>query len=805
MSIDGHLDPHDLSEMPGSLEELAQRGQEQSRLAQHLEQCEECMRLVRTIWRLRELRSPGNSDSELLTSSCSEVSEWLELTAGLREEDKEVMLAHATRCTRCACMLKEAAELTCDQAAEVNTSDGDPQLKSSTAAWQRRMAAKMTNVARFSNARELPPISSSRILHWTPRYVSITLAIAFLFLCVSSYIYFLPRRQNLDRTNELIAEAYTERRTLTLRIPGVRFGPLRIERGIGDSSYRPLALLEAETQIASRRKKEYENTEWAIAEAYTNVLEGEYDRAVHILEPKASTEYRNADFDLALAIAYFGRGVKNGSPDDIGNARESIGKAYDRNPKDAVVLFNQALIDQELSLYSQAKSEWGKYLEIDASTEWAIEARKHLADCEEMIHRKERLTDGRSLLTPESISGFTDRSMVKKEISRRIEDYQLQAFTLYYPSLIDAQISQTGDAQLWMSVLQEIAKSAELEHHDRHLVDLLGAKDLAHARAPSRKLVEAIRANRRGDEERAIAVASEAAKEFERIGNRAGALRARFEIVYALQFLSRSAECTVSAWKLAEDARHLGYSWLAAESETEAGFCETMEGKFREAFDDLSRAERLARESRYDTALDRVRVGEAGLKWQTGSVTAAWDISLTGLREFWSSSVPLERGESFCDFLDEMSEEKEMWHLQSAVLKEAVSLLEHEEDHVAEAQVLVRLAGNQLTLQQPRSAKANFERALSIFRDAPQTSSTKSQEMMVRINFAKAEALNRDFAVSASDLEKLRPISVSCTRTSALWSSFQRWVNPTACSAITLRLPKRIRQQSTCSRPDSPH
>src|SRR3954453_8864621 len=92
------------------------------------------------------------------------------------------------------------------------------------------------------------------------------------------------------------------------------------------------------------------------------------------------------------------------------------------------------------------------------------------------------------------------------------------------------------------------------------------------------ELGSAIVANQTGDEKKALNHAKSAYLGFRHIENRAGSLRAQFEIVYALQFMSRSAECVLLAHRLASDSRKAGYSWLTAEAETEAGFCADMNG-----------------------------------------------------------------------------------------------------------------------------------------------------------------------------------------------------------------------------------
>jgi CHAT domain-containing protein len=631
-------------------------------------------------------------------------------------------------------------------------------LPSATPAWQRTLAARLSAAGRFTAGNTLSKkwrLSLLRPLRSPLRLAFTASAVGLGFIG----FWFAFHRSKSETAEQLIAEAYTQKRTLPFRFPGAHYGPLRVTRGEESSHTEiPLPLLQAETQIASQKQGGNTDRQWLLASAYADILEGGFDHAIQILETDASANPDAAEIEIAIATAYYERGVQSHTPDDLGKAREAIGRALDKEPQNPIALFNRALIDEGMGLYAQAISDWQEYLQVDPSGEWSQEAREHLGNCQQMKEKKEKATDGQSLLNPGAISDSGSSMVEDSEIDRRIEDYQLQVFTSYYPDLTVKTSSSRGPSEATEKrAIRRLAEISALKHNDRLLLDFIASGSLSQARIPAQELASAIAENRVGDEQQALSQAQKAYAGFRRIGNSAGSLRAQFEMVYAMQFISRTSECITIARRLAANARHDHYSWLMAEAETQASFCSNMNGDLSGATDDLNRAVRDARDAHYEVALDRALVGEAGMQWQAGSITTSWNLALDGLKHFWASSVPYQRGESFCDFLDEMAEQEQEWHLQSAVLMESLALFEGEQDRLAEAQVLVRLAASQLMLHRPKEAKALLAKALFIFRASPQTPATQSQELMVRINLAKAEAAGHDYLASVMQLEDLRP------------------------------------------------
>ncbi|MEO8380178.1 MAG: CHAT domain-containing protein [Acidobacteriota bacterium] len=99
------------------------------------------------------------------------------------------------------------------------------------------------------------------------------------------------------------------------------------------------------------------------------LLAGRWDEALSLL-PRSGTP-------VDLAAAYYMRGMETRSIRDFGDALQALQGAAD-SPE---VLFNRALILEQLSDRVAAASEWRRYLEKDAQSGWADEARRHREAC----------------------------------------------------------------------------------------------------------------------------------------------------------------------------------------------------------------------------------------------------------------------------------------------------------------------------------------------------------------------------------------------------------------------------------------
>src|SRR5258706_9620520 len=166
--------------------------------------------------------------------------------------------------------------------------------------------------------------------------------------------------------DKLLARAYTEKRTLELRIAGADYAPLRVSRGPAASfTSRPEPLLKAEALIASQLESHPSDPGWLQAKAQADVLEGKYDAAVEALRRALELEPHSPAILIDLATAYFQRAQQEDRKEDFGAAYEYLSQALKLHPDDPVALFNRAIVAERQFLYHQALDDWDHYLRVD--------------------------------------------------------------------------------------------------------------------------------------------------------------------------------------------------------------------------------------------------------------------------------------------------------------------------------------------------------------------------------------------------------------------------------------------------------
>ncbi len=103
------------------------------------------------------------------------------------------------------------------------------------------------------------------------------------------------------------------------------------------------------------------------------LAEGQAARAAETLAPLASSA-NDAGLLTDIAAALLAR--RNDG--DAKQAFELLTRAVTLDPSRAEAWFNLALAAEALGDPSRARETWAKYLALDASSEWAAEARRHL-------------------------------------------------------------------------------------------------------------------------------------------------------------------------------------------------------------------------------------------------------------------------------------------------------------------------------------------------------------------------------------------------------------------------------------------
>jgi tetratricopeptide (TPR) repeat protein len=290
--------------------------------------------------------------------------------------EAEVLARHAAACDYCGTLLREAlADFSEDVTAEEEITL--EALESSHHEWQEQMAV------RLSNSGPWP-----RVLGWFRRHLFPNhrvpvwvYAAAVAVLGAPGVLIYLHQ----PSVETLLAAAYTDQRTLELRIPEASYGPLRLVRGSRDRSRlnRPLTLLEGEARIASQLAKSPDSPRWLQARGRAELLDREVDSAIGDLRRCLSLQPASPLLMTDLASAYFERAEANGSEMDYDVTIDLLNHVLKIRPDDPIALFNRAIVYERLQLYDQAVEDWRHYLRVDNNSTWNSEARQRLAHVEQ--------------------------------------------------------------------------------------------------------------------------------------------------------------------------------------------------------------------------------------------------------------------------------------------------------------------------------------------------------------------------------------------------------------------------------------
>ena len=396
--LDKHLDPDELDALVSSRGiPITQAGgreeQELKEAERHVASCHDCslkLKLLRSMH--NDLSSPKPLPPVPPGPQCLDEAEWRRVAAGLLStpETRERMI-HASQCGHCGPLLKQAAEAL---AVEVTRREEAllSSLRSVQPDWQSRMAQTLGTASQpVQSVKQLPGF------HLAWRLPLLALA-AIACVAIATWLGMrLLRGPSVDR---LLAQAYTQRRTLEVRIPNAQYAPLRVERGgSGSNLDKPPSLLKAEALIGEKLQSHPNDPVWLDARARADLLDGNYDSAVKTLQQALLTQPDSARFLTDLGSAYYMRGQSAENALDYGQAIEALGKALVKEPDDPIALFNRALACEQLFLYDRAAVDWGRYLHQDPQGDWAKEAREHLDRVRQNLEKRQQ-RHTQSLLSP---------------------------------------------------------------------------------------------------------------------------------------------------------------------------------------------------------------------------------------------------------------------------------------------------------------------------------------------------------------------------------------------------------------------
>ena len=565
--VDRHLDSDELDALLSLHvpDDAGRLSKQQVREAQrHVEYCQDCDRKLKMHRSAQNLISQRATGKPANGPNCPDESEWVKIAAGLVEEaEAKERMKHAAQCGHCGPLLKIAAETLSD---EISPDEEAvlANLNSASSNWQAQMAETLRSEG-IRRRVSLSAPSFWKTLVYSPRFAFAAGAI--VIVVVAGWIGLQVLRP--ASAEQLLAQAYTQRRTIDVRIPGAVYAPVRVERAGSDSSFdKPEALLKAEALISENLRKHPSDPVWLDAKGQAELLDGEYDNAIKTLQRGLEVNPDSAQLMADLGAAYFARAKSTNRPIDYGTAIEFLGKVLTKNPNDPIALFNRALASEQIFLYSQAVDDWEHYLRLDPRGQWSDEARRRLAAVREKLQQHDRSAI-EPLLTPKEIAAESKEPALKNKIDDRIEEYLHVAVTEWLPQAFVVNSSSTSnDATTALQALSEILVE---QHNDPWLADLLNQPHGAPFPVGLRLLSQAVLADDSGDYTTAHRSAHRAAQ-FLAV-NPAAELRATAEEVYSDHLLWQGHACIVLLTRLAEPLSRSRYGWLRGQLSLEESNC----------------------------------------------------------------------------------------------------------------------------------------------------------------------------------------------------------------------------------------
>ena len=264
---------------------------------------------------------------------------------------------HAIQCDHCGPLLKAATE---DLASDASPQEAVQIDALSVAApdWQRTTARRLAGSfgPRIDKPTTRPMPARARWFTW-PGAAASGLAV----IVIGAVALWTLRPSPQETGERLLADAYTQRRTLELRIPGASFAALRQSRGaVASQSNRPLPLIDAESLIARNLARAPGAPTWLDDSGRADLLEGNYSAAMESFQRAVQLRPDSAIFLTDLASAFFERAEVESRPQDFSHAFEDLSKAIQARPNDPVALFNRAIVGERLALYDSAIGDWGR-------------------------------------------------------------------------------------------------------------------------------------------------------------------------------------------------------------------------------------------------------------------------------------------------------------------------------------------------------------------------------------------------------------------------------------------------------------
>ena len=428
-------------------------------------------------WPRRGELARESFEPDISGPACPVAQSYMELATGeVQGDEAETLLAHAADCAACGDLLAwNLSGLEGDPSAEETAAIAE--LAAARTEWQQRMAHELA----ATPARRRPVL-------FNPGRWRAGVAIAAVLLLAAGVFAWQRQTNTPDRQ---LAMAYEQSRTLELRIPEAGYSALSSggrTRG-ALASHEPAPLLDARARLARELERSPQDAHWLELQARADILEERYDSAADVLDRLLAQGPVTADLLADAASAYYQRGLVSGSELDRSTALDYLRRADELAPTDPVVLFNEAIAMEDRGQMMNAVEVWNRYITVERDPKWAAEGKRKLAALEQTLNRLKTHQSRveKMLATPAAMDALAADAPKLAALDEELSSYELdKLLPIAFPEApnllnrVPSQSSQQARGSPCLEsclaarrLLQAIASSLEIQHHDSWLSDLL--------------------------------------------------------------------------------------------------------------------------------------------------------------------------------------------------------------------------------------------------------------------------------------------------------------------------------------------
>jgi CHAT domain-containing protein len=544
--------------------------------------------------------------------------------------------------------------------------------------------------------------------HWPAwAWMTLMLALAVVALIAAAVVRFL----HSSVPNDLLAKAYTERRTIELRIPGARHAAM-IEGSPTAVIHQnmPASLLKAESMLARDAQQHSEDARWLQSEARAALLEWDYQTATRMLEDALSLEPGDPELLVDRATALYEKGMASQPYGTFyfGQAINDLGDALNKMPGNSLALFNRAILYEVSFLPHEAMTDLMNYLALDPSGEWASEASARLSRLSDKVKSRERART-EPLANAKVFIEISNDPAKAALIDDRIEEYLAVAITDWLPAAFPAQ-AETGRNPETLAALHALGKILAEKHNDGWLNELIRSANPQDFGNAVQWLSKAVRFSAHGEEVKARAAAERAESWFARAGSQPGVLRARVEQIYALRNAHQGKRCVVEASAVSQGLKKASYGWMRTQLFADTCSCLLMTGEFDQARKHAALAVQEASKLGYPVLRLRSLGMAASVESDEGNLLQAWEDNESGLADYWRAEFsPPRRAQQFYDDLSYAAENTGELNLALSLARESVQLSVITGDRMLEAMTRQHLAQIAVHVRDLRTAQHELQ------------------------------------------------------------------------------------------------